>query len=91
MTQNRRRKEESRKLGMEFFWSDAKTYYEYMDARGYVTNSLKTDIGILRALRDVENEYGITYDGVIDLNNINQEEIIDFLNHEVGYYKCQLL
>ena len=90
MTDNRRRREESRKLGLEFFWGDAKTYYEYMERNGYGSSSLRTEVGIMRALRYAEREFGVVYDGVIDLNNVNVEEIAEFLNNEIGYYEYQL-
>lgn len=86
MTGNRRRNRESKKLGMEFFWSNARKYYEYISARGYGNHRrIITEMDALRALRDIEQSYNIIYDGVIELGNINIEEIKDFIETNIGY------
>lgn len=92
MTSNRRRNREAKKLGMEFFWSNAKKYYEYISARGYGNyKRISNEMDALRTLRDIEVNYNIVYDGVIELGNINIEEIRNFIENEIGYYKYLLL
>lgn len=88
MTDNRRRREETKKLGLEFFWSDAKTYYNYMRREGYAPHDIELSdtVSVLRTLRDIERDFGIVYNGRINLNDTNIEEIEEFLENEVGYY-----
>ena len=91
MTKNRRRKQEAKKLGLEFFWSDAKTYYEYIADKGYA-NSIRysSTLSVLRMLRDIERTSGIIYDGNINLNDRNVEEIKAFLEDHVECYEYLL-
>lgn len=92
MTNNRRRKREARRLGMEFFWSDAKEYYKHISRRGYRSNkSILCEMDALTTLRDLELYYNITYDGTIELGNIDIEEIENFIEDNVGYYEYLLL
>lgn len=93
MTNNRRRKQEAKKIGLEFFWSDAKAYYNYISQNGYPTDfcSMSTEVDALRVLKTLERDYGVAYNGKINLNNVNISEIEEFVENEIGYYNLLLL
>ena len=91
MTENKRRRQESRKLGMDFFWSDMKTYYNHVKNEGYTPYTMHDARSTLNILQRVEDLYGIQYDGIIDLDNINNEELATFIKNQIGEYEYLLL
>lgn len=48
-----------------------------------IYNNENTNLYVLRTLRDIENKYNIIYDGMIDLDNINPQVILDRLTTQI--------